>query len=112
MNLYELSKKIATTEKPMDPIEFNRTVIAIAKDLIDYKYTMLLNNENKDYTVLVNKNKDEKNFASELAECLCNRGQVVFMDKQPDGAWEIWIKMDNEPVVYYLFNYEQGVVEV
>ena len=51
--------------------------------------------------------------SNEMINTLNNRGKILSIDKQPDGAYEIWIKDEfenNETFVYYLFNYDIGVV--
>ena len=49
----------------------------------------------------------------ELIPTLTNRGQVLSIDKQNDGNYEIWIKDFNtkENFVYYLFDYTFGIIK-
>ena len=82
--------------------------------LIDGKYWMLLCHERRDYTVFnLQGEVTVRNINKDLIDCLKNRGIVLAIDKQPDGAYEIWIrdKKTKDNVIYYLFNYEFGVIE-
>lgn len=114
MTLYEYSKQVISKEVPMDPIIFNQKMLEVAHSMFGYCYNMLLCNERRDFTLFHNTGTDEKKLATELAECLCNRGNVLLVDLQPDGAWEIWIRdpQIDENFAYYFFNYEDGVIEV
>lgn len=114
MTLYEMSKQLAAQERPMDPILFNQNMIGVASDFAGSKYLMLLCHDRRDYTIFHLASPQTKDLARELAETLVNRGKVLVIDKQKDGAWEIWIRdIDtNENFAYYLFNYDHGVVEV
>lgn len=115
MTLYEYSKQVVANEVPMDPIAFNQAMLSMSLDLEKSKYIMLLCHERRDYTLFnLNNMSDNKKFASDLAETLSNRGSLLLADKQPDGAWEIWIRdfTTDENFAYYLFDYSNGVVEV
>ncbi len=56
----------------------------------------------------------KKIAAKEISETLYNRGKILLVDKQKDGSWEIWIRdsLTDENFAYYLFPYDNGVVEV
>jgi len=113
--VYDFNKELSKREKPLDMLEINSKVSAISADLIQYKYVMLLCHELRDYTLfnLVFSKHDETVFKKELLETLLNRGQIVSMDRTGDDlAWEIWIRQDDDDFCYYLFNYNDGVVEV
>ena len=57
-----------------------------------------------------------------LYQTLTNRGKVTDFTKQPDGAWEIWLRLPISniqtgeqsfaDVAYYFFRYDNGIVEV
>ena len=116
MNLYEFNKKGMDQLDPVDPISLFTQIQDIVEDILtvsDAKYWMLLCNERKDYTVFNLINPDINTFASDIKETLDNRGQVLSIDKQEDGNFEIWIRDfdTKENFVYYLFNYTYGVIE-
>jgi hypothetical protein len=48
---------------------------------------------------------------ADVLECLDNRGAILAMELQPDGVWELWIRVDEECYAYYLFPYSTAVLE-
>lgn len=116
--LYDFNKQLMSQAKELRRIDFKDSLNEI-KDFIkekDNKYFMLLCKERSDYTVFVlfkNENSDRQIFKKELSECLINRGQILSIERTKDKqAYEIWIKIDEEAFVYYLFPYDLGVIEV
>ena len=114
MSLYEYSKQVVANEVPMDPILFNQKMIEVSMDMVEHTYMMLLCHDRRDYTIFHIANADKKIAAKEISETLYNRGKILLVDKQKDGSWEIWIRdsLTNENFAYYLFPYDDGVVEV
>ena len=114
MSLYEYSKQVVANEVPMDPILFNKKMIEVSMDMVEHTYMMLLCHDRRDYTIFHITNADKKNAANEISETLLNRGKILLVDKQKDGSWEIWIRdsLTDENFAYYLFPYDDGVVEV
>lgn len=114
MSLYEYSKQVVANEVPMDPILFNKKMIEVSMDMVEHTYMMLLCHDRRDYTIFHITNTDKKIAAKEISETLYNRGKILLVDKQKDGSWEIWIRdsLTDENFAYYLFPYDDGVVEV
>ena len=114
MSLYEYSKQVVANEVPMDPILFNKKMIEVSADMVEHTYMMLLCHDRRDYTIFHIANTDKKIAAKEISETLHNRGKILLVDKQKDGSWEIWIRdsLTDENFAYYLFPYDDGVVEV
>ena len=114
MSLYEYSKQVVANEVPMDPILFNQKMIEVSMDMVEHTYMMLLCHDRRDYTIFHIANADKKIAAKEISETLYNRGKILLVDKQKDGSWEIWIRdsLTDENFAYYLFPYDDGVVEV
>ena len=114
MSLYEYSKQVVANEVPMDPILFNKKMIEVSMGMVEHTYMMLLCHERRDYTIFHIANTDNKIAAKEISETLYNRGKILLVDKQKDGSWEIWIRdsLTDENFAYYLFPYDNGVVEV
>lgn len=114
MSLYEYSKQVVANEVPMDPILFNQKMIEVSMDMVEHTYMMLLCHDRRDYTIFHIANADKKIAAKEISETLYNRGKILLVDKQKDGSWEIWIRdsLTDENFAYYLFPYDNGVVEV
>ena len=113
-SLYDFNKAAYDNEKPLDPVALGVKLAEIETAAYENKYWMLLCRERNDYTVFVNRTTPKGIFARELKETLANRGHVLDIEKQSDGNFEIWIKNydTNESVVYYLFNYKYGVIEI
>ena len=118
--LYEFNKEVMKNEKPLDPIQFNALTKEIASDMLakcydDQHYWMLLCHERRDYTIFnIIACEDVKDIECEFRPTLQNRGIVLSIEKQPDECWEIWIRdiETEENFVYYLFSYDNGVIEV
>ena len=112
MNNYELNKMLMAKEPPMKDDEEVRNLCKnyfIEKYLSNTRYFMLLNNELKDYTVFVIK-KDfyPELMVKDLFEVCKSRGTLKSIEKtESDMALEIWINNS----VYYLFPYDEGVIE-
>ena len=122
-NLYEMNKQLMEQEPPITPTE-----LQIAKEHLrtwlthnfKQKYFMLLCHELRDYT-LFNLDKTDSwkmappniimSTANDIIECMTNRGQLLVVDEQEDGAWELWIKNSEGCFAYYLFPYGEAVLE-
>ena len=75
------------------------------------KYYMLLCRELNDYSIFI-LNDDIAEFKAAMRDCIVNRGFCKGIDKQEDGAWEIWIQTDKDslPNAYYFFNCDQCII--
>ena len=117
-NLYDFNKEAMKNEKPLDFIQFNVKTNEIAQDIWECEetqYWMLLCHDRRDYTLFnVIAAANSEPIVKELRPTLTNRGQILAIDKQPDGAWEIWIRDSEteENFAYYLFQYNNGVIEI
>ena len=112
LTLYDMNKQAMAQEPPLDQILFNIKMKEIADVMAKKEYWMLLNNERKDYTVF--KVNNPANIIDEVSITLTNRGQIISIDKQEDGNYEIWVRDydTKENFVYYLFDYTFGVVKI
>ena len=119
INLYDFNKINMAQIKPYDIITLNRRCKDITKEIWcsflqgDHSYWMFLCRERNDYTVFRLENSIS-DFESALIECLNNRGKVLDITKQSDNNYEIWIRDfdTDENVIYYLFNYNNAIIEV
>ena len=123
ISLYDFNKKNMAQIKPYDPIALNNLCKKTAGEIWDANfladkpkdktYWMLLCRERNDYTIFCVEH-DVNELTSALIECLCNRGHVLDITRQDDGNYEIWVRdidtKDN--VVYYLFDYNEAIIEV
>ena len=115
--LYELNKSAMRASKTLD---IKKTIREKDKELFNFfatnKFAMLLCNEQKDYTVfaMISNQSRESQVATakeELYTCLSNRGELLSFEKTEDGiAFEIWLRINEEIFVYYLFPYNEAVL--
>lgn len=115
--LYELNKSAMRASKTLD---IKKTIKEKDKELFNFfatnKFAMLLCNEQKDYTVfaMISNQSREGQVATakeELYTCLSNRGELLSFEKTEDGiAFEIWLRINEEIFVYYLFPYNEAVL--
>lgn len=122
-NLYDMNKQMMEQEPPITAEELQtakENLRAWITKHFKQKYLMLLCHELRDYTLF---NLDKTNSwaiaqpttvyqaAGDIVECMTNRGQLLVMDEQEDGAWELWIRNDEGCFAYYLFPYGEAVIE-
>lgn len=124
-NLYDMNKQLMAKEEIMPKTEVTKAQDNLAQwftEQIDlhHQYFMLLCNELRDYT-LFNLSSNGPNVitpdthtraAEDVVECMTNRGDILAIECQEDGAWEIWMRrMNDECHAYYLFPYDDAVIE-
>ena len=114
MTLYDMAKQMVANEPPMDSKDFNRKICEIAAQMGAKKYWMLLCRERNDFSVFVINNSSCSKISKELIPTLKNRGLVIFIDEQTDGAYEIWVRdpETEENFAYYLFDYSDAIIEI
>lgn len=117
--LYDINKQVMIqTATPLDEYGLSKPKREIAKWFnceID-GYAMLLCHERRDYTIFAmyhikEHERPQDIAAQELIDCLKNRGEILSIEFNENKAWEIWLKIDGEAFVYYLFDYTQAVIE-
>ena len=122
-NLYDMNKQLMEQEPAISDAE-----LQLAKEHLrnwisanfKQKYLMLLCHELRDYTVF-NLDKTSTWYAAQpstifeaandIIECMTNRGTLLTIDEQGDGAWELWIRNPEGCFAYYLFPYGEAVIE-
>lgn len=116
--LYDMNKQIMQDRKPLNKLELG-TYQPLLEDWFNMEidcYAMLLCHDRRDFTIFHMYERENPNppalAAKELLICLTNRGEVLSIDATEDKAWEIWLKIDNKPYCYYLFRYDEAVIEV
>lgn len=115
--LYDMNKNAMSSQKPLSNYALRNELDKAKRYFQDNKeYFMLLCREQNDYTIFkISEKTIEKinEAASILGECLTNRGDVLSIDKHDLGpALEIWLRIDGENFVYYLFPYDEAIIEV
>ena len=116
-DLYTMNKMIMEKQKPLSYLEIPQKQEKI-EDWFNWNidtYAMLLCHERRDYTIFHLYEKENENppgvAAQELIGCLLDRGKIISIDETDDKAWEIWLMIDNQPYCYYLFKYDDAVIE-
>lgn len=115
--VYDANKQLVKqTEKPLTHPE-----LVTKQNLLEHffegikRYAMMLCHEQRDYTVFnLNPKSVTSPFtaAKEVIACCINRGSILSIEKTEDDiAVEIWIEIDEEPFCYYLFPYDEAVIE-
>lgn len=104
--------------KPLSHLELAAAQKKI-EDFFNWKcdcYGMLYCRERSDITIFHMYEKQNPNppalAAKECLGCCTDRGEVLSIEEQEDGNFEIWLRIDDEPYAYYLFPYDLGVIEV
>lgn len=118
--LYDFNKQIMSNQKKL-----NESDLKIIKSELEEwfnwqidEYAMLLCRERYDFTVFhlyENQNPNPPEIAAiELINLLKNRGNILSIEKDSNvlnNAWEIWLEIDKEIFVYYLFNCDDWVIQ-
>lgn len=117
--LYDINKTAVAAEKPLKKIELKDKLRNIKPFFTKYpdRYFMLLCRERHDFTIF-NFCNGKTDFTlshavKDLEECLVNRGRTVSVEliTGSENTYEIWLMIDNQAYVYYLFPYDIGVLE-
>lgn len=121
--LYEVNKQMMMNEPAMAKEVQEEKIKTLQEWFIkkfDEQYFMLLCNDLRDYTLF---NLDSHpslctstsgkcfNAATDVIECMTNRGTLLSVELQEDGAWELWMRNDEGSFAYYLFPYGNAVLE-
>ena len=110
--LYEINQAAVTglPECGKEEIDSFKSTLTKWRQETDKSYYMLLSNEEHYYTVIIPTGQGAT-FGSEVIECLASRGQIKSIDLLENNSFECWITHDDNSHVYYLFPYEEGVIE-
>ena len=117
--LYDANKQLMASDKikPMNELEIAGAQKKL-EDFFNWKcdcYGMLYCKDRSDITIFhMYENQNPNPPAIAAAECLgccTDRGELLSIEEQKDGNYEIWIKIDGEAFAYYLFPYDNAVIE-
>lgn len=123
-NLYDINKQIMLQTDAMPKEKQIEHMNAIA-EWFQYghpteRYYMLLCHERRDYTLFnLDKSGQWRNMpgqncaiaAADVLECMTNRGDLLSIELQENGAYELWLRADDDCFAYYLFPYSTAVLE-
>ena len=115
-NLYDANKQLVLdNEKPLTHLELARKQEMLEDFFKEevVEYAMLLCHDRRDYTVFhLNGAHAAHVAANETLGCCIDRGEILGIDLTDNkDAYEIWLKVNNEAFCYYLFPYDQAVIE-
>ena len=118
--LYDFNKQILSKQKKLNQFEIDQIKSEI-EEWFNWQidgYAMLLCRERYDFTIFHLYEKQNSNpckiAVTELIDLLKNRGEILSIEKDfniINNAWEIWLEIDKEIFVYYLFNCDDWVIQ-
>ena len=117
--LYDANKQLMANKnfKPLTHLELAAAQEKF-EDFFNWQcdtYGMLYCKDRSDITIFhmyENQNPNPPAIAAkECLGCCLDRGEVLSIEEQPDKNYEIWIRIDGEAFAYYLFPYDQAVIE-
>lgn len=109
--LYELNQQMLKNAPAASATDIHNAKI----ELTDYikssgtKYFMLLNKERSDYTIFIYEEKANE-LAEEVVGCLTDRGALLAIEQQDNGAFECWIRRSGLVYMYCFFPYDGAVI--
>jgi hypothetical protein len=116
--LYDMNKEIIKQEGKLSKSKirdkFKKMKTWLVNKQFDTQYFMLLCRERYDYTVFNTKEKDFDTMTKEIQAILENRSGIFHSidETKNKDAYELWVNIDGEMFMYYLFPYDWGVIEV
>ena len=118
--LYDFNKQILSKQKKLNQFEIDQIKLKI-EEWFNWQidgYAILLCRERYDFTIFHLYEKQNSNpckiAVTELIDLLNNRGNILSIEKDSNtlnNAWEIWLEIDKEIFVYYLFNCDDWVIQ-
>ena len=114
MTLYDLNKQLVNQLPTLTKEQLQEKYFLIDEFGKGKTWCMLLAKYIGYYTIFHHIPKDdEESFASAVIDCCLYQGNIKSIDWANDSQSmiEIWITIDEESYVFYLFDYEMGVIE-
>ncbi len=119
--LYDANKQIMNNQQKIKPL--NALELAAAEKKIENffnmqcdSYGMLYCKDRSDFTIFHMYEKQNPNppalAAAECVGCCTDRGDILSIEELEDKNFEIWLRIDGEAYAYYLFPYDNAVIEV
>ena len=118
--LYDANKQLMASDA-FKPLTHDKILEAQKKiqDFFNWNcdcYAMLYCKDRSDITIFHMYEKQNPNppalAAEECIGCCTDRGDILSIEEQEDGNFEIWIRINKEAFAYYLFPYDNAVIEV
>lgn len=113
MTLYDINKETIKNLPLLDPVLLYAQHLVIDENSC-HAYYMLYGREINYFTLFQYSPNEKQSLGLTVIELLKDipqsKGVYSIEYKEDERAWEIWIDYNDEPVVLYLFNYNEGVV--
>ncbi len=112
MNIYDVNKGIYQNVPPMKSESVKKVILGF---LNEHKslYYLMLNHDIHYYTLFHTHKSCAEIMMEEIYSIIQELGPVVdIINNQETAMLEVWIKYDGEPMMFGLFDYTRGVVEV
>jgi len=114
--LYDFNKQAMLQEPILTVAEKSIAIDQLVEELlnnISAKAYMCLNNERRDFTIFLNTKipKMKGHVKNDIREFIDNRGDLISIEKQENGAYEIWIRDNDECFCYMFFDYTNAIIE-
>ena len=111
-SLYDINRSLYNSLPVLLEEEIDKKEIELTnwRNETNNGYYMLLSNDERYYTVIIPTGQGNK-FGKEVIECLKSRGEIKSIELLENNSFECWITHDNNSYVYYLFPYDEGVIE-
>ena len=111
LSLYELNKSAVRQLPDYTDEDFAAAAGRIEEYVKNDKFFMLLGREFNYYTLFMREPSMEETISEAVIDCLKNIGPVKSIEQtQDESAIEIWVMVDDEPIVMYFFCYNEGVI--
>lgn len=109
--LYELNQQILKNAPAASVAEIYNYMAELTNYIKSSgtKYFMLLNKERSDYTIFIYEEKANE-LAEEVVGCLTDRGALLAIEQQDNGAFECWIRRSGLVYMYCFFPYDGAVI--
>lgn len=114
MTVYELNKGMYTNVPPMKEKAAKKIILEFFKEHEEIEYYMMLNHDIHYFTLFHTvKVNPAKALCNEVYSIAAELGDIVdVINNQDTKMLELWIRYDKEPIMFGLFDYDRGVVEV
>ncbi len=115
-SLYDFNKQAMLQEPILSVADKGKAIDQLVDELlnnISSKAYMCLNNERRDFTIFLNTQipKMKGHIRNDIREFLDNRGDLISIDKQENGAFEIWLRDNDECFCYMFFDYTNAIID-
>ena len=113
ISLYDLNKQLAMQLPPLEESDYEDFMKIVEDFRTEHKssYYMILCKELSFYTIFAKDNYEKNSLEEAVLDYCISTGPIHSVSlTENNDAIEIWIEYENEVYVFYLFDYERGVI--